>query len=470
MRRALLVLVACVAFLAGTGTALGHPYITASSPTAGATLDAAPDRVTISFNESVELLRSEDLDVVDGSGAGATSGPGALASDKRVVEIPLRPGLPDGTYTVRYKVIGADSHVVPGLFVFGVGEAPGDPYFSGSGSGGPTETGPWGTSSRFLEIVALGGLIGLLAFRWLVWAPALRRARGVSGRERDTALAWGRDTFWMGFGVLAVGAMLAEGYLLLVQSSIVLGTGVLDTLGNATGISQVLGDTRFGSFVQLRGGLLFALFAIGALQFIREYGNQGSPKPPTEAGSRVAGLVMGALLLSVLGGIAAQGHASVDSFPALQVGAQLVHVAAISVWIAGLALVALVHLRLPKIAPNGGPAAASAVLARFSKVALVAVGLAVLTGVVRSLGELDDPAELWQTGFGRSILYKLALLCPIAFLAFYHRRIVTALRRVRRPNRPTLLLVRRMAEAELVLSLAIVVIASVLVAQTPGAS
>lgn len=470
MRRTLLALVAFAAFLGASGTALGHPYITASSPAAGATLDSSPDRVTISFNEPVELLRSQDLDVVDSSGAGVGSGPGRVTSDKRVVEIPLRPALPDGTYTVRSQILGADSHVVPGLFVFGVGEAPGQPYFSGNGSGGPSETGVWGTSSRFLEIAGLGGLMGLLAFRWLVWAPALRRARGVSGGERDTVLAWGRDTFWVGFGVLAIGAMLAEGYLLVVQSATVLGTGVLTTLGDATGISQVLGDTRFGSLVQLRGGLLFALFAIGAVQFLREYGSQGSPKPPTATGSRATGLVMAALLLAVLGGIASQGHANVASFPALQVGAQLLHVVAVSVWIAGLALVALVHLRVPRIAPNGGPAVASAVLARFSKVALIAVGLAVLTGVVRAVGELNDPAELWQTGFGRSILYKLALLCPIALLAFSNRRVVTALRRVKRPNRPTLLLVRRMAEAELVLSLAIVVVASVLAAQTPGIS
>lgn len=464
------VLVACAAFLGASGTALGHPYITGSSPSAGATVDSSPARVTISFNEPVELLRSEDLDVVDSTGAGATSGPGRVTADRRVLEIPLRPGLADGTYTVRYKIIGADSHVVPGLVVFGVGQAPGDPYFSGSGSGGPSETGPWGTSSRFLEIAGLGGLIGLLAFRWLVWAPALRRAGGVTGGERDTALAWGRDTFWVGFGVLAVGAMVAEGYLLVVQSATVLGTGVLETLGDATGISTVLGDTRFGSLVQLRGGLLFALFAIGAIQFIREYGNQGSPRPPTLTGSPAASLLMAALLLSVLGGIATQGHANVTSLPVLQVGAQLVHVVAVSVWIAGLALVALVHLRLPRIAPEGGPAVASAVLARFSKVALAAVGVAVLTGVVRAVGELGDPAELWETGFGRSIVFKLALLCPIAFLALYNRRIVTALGRVTRPNRPTLLLVRRMAEAELVLSLAVVVVASLLVAQTPGAS
>ena len=64
----------------------------------------------------------------------------------------------------------------------------------------------------------------------------------------------------------------------------------------------------------------------------------------------------------------------------------------------------------------------------------------------------------------------LLLMClvPIGALALYNRRIVVALQRVSRPNRPTLTLVRRMASAELALSLVIVVVASVLVAQVPG--
>ena len=78
-----------------------------------------------------------------------------------------------------------------------------------------------------------------------------------------------------------------------------------------------------------------------------------------------------------------------------------------------------------------------------------------------------DPAELWQTAYGRSILYKVALLVPIGALALYNRRIIVALRDVARPNGPTLALVRRMAGAELALSLVIVVVASILVAQVP---
>ncbi len=344
-----------------------------------------------------------------------------------------------------------------------------EPYLAGI-TEGPSETGPWGTSSRFLELVGLGGLIGLIAFRWLVWAPALRRPLERTGAgEREAVVAWGRDAFWVGFGVLAVGAMIAEGYLLVVQSASVLGTSVWDALGDATGISQVLGDTRFGSLVQLRGALLFALFALGAALFLREYGSSAHPREARLEGPRWSALLMSALLLAVLGGIAAQGHANVADVAWLLIGTRLVHMVSVAVWIVGLAMIAIVHVRLPRLAPERGSALAARVLARFSRVALVAVAVAVAPGVVRSLAEMDDPAELWNTSYGQSVLIKVALLIPIAALALYNRKVIVALRRVRHPNAATVRLVRRLAGAELALSVVIVVVASVLVAQVPGA-
>jgi copper transport protein len=250
----------------------------------------------------------------------------------------------------------------------------------------------------------------------------------------------------------------------------VLGVSVPAALGDPTGISQVLGDTRFGSLVQLRGALLFALFALGCVLFLREYGGGGEPRPARPAPAPLAGAAMAALLAAVLGGVAAQGHASVTAWPALQIGAHLLHVAAVAVWLTGLALVALVHLRLPRVAPEAGPVAAARVLARFSRVALIAVALAIATGVVRTLGELSDPAELWETPYGRSILIKLALLAPITLIALHNRRIVAAIARVSRPGTSTLRLVRRRATAELALSLVVVLVATVLVAQVPGAA
>ncbi|WP_217913817.1 copper resistance CopC/CopD family protein [Miltoncostaea marina] len=452
-------------------TAFGHAVLKSSSPAADSKLAASPAAVTLTFTEPVQLLEERDADVVDSDGTVVSTSARKLPGDARVLEVALRAGLPEGTYTVRYKIIGADSHVIRGLFVFGVGTGElEEPFIGGLGPGGPSETSPWAVSARFLELVGLGGLLGLVAFRWLIWAPALRRAPALAAGEREAVAAWGRDAYWIAFGVLALGAMLAEGYLLVVQSAGVLGVSVLAAAQDATGLSQVLGNTSIGSLVQIRGALLFGVFALGAVLFMREYGGSVAPRPAQASYGLVGTVVIAALLISVMGGVAAQGHPQVARFPAVQIGAQLVHLATVAVWITGLALVAVSLLRVPRIAPDGGPVVSAHLLARFSRLALVVVGLAILTGVIRSLAELSEPQELWETAYGRSIVFKLLLLCPIGFLAMYNRRIVTALRRVERPNRATLRRVRRMASAEFALSISIVVIASLLVAQVPGGS
>jgi copper transport protein len=471
VRRLLIVVVACTAVLAAAATASAHAVLESSTPAADSRVAAAPASVVLRFSEPVQVGPARGSDVVFEDGSTASAAPGTIGRDGSSLVIPLRPALDEGTYTVRYAVIGGDSHVIPGVVVFGVGDGPLGDAVLGGGEGGPSETGVWGTSARFLEIVGLGGLIGLIAFRWLVWAPAARAGlRGRPAEERTTVLTWGRDAFWVAFGALAVGAMIAEGYLLVVHSATVLGTGVWAALGDPAGISQVLGDTRFGGLVQLRGALLFVVFVLGCVLFLREYGSGGEAREAEPAGPAWSALAMGALLLAVLGGVAAQGHARVTDLPALQIGAHLLHVAAVAVWLTGLALLAVVHLRLPRVDPVAGPVVAARVLSRFSRIAFAAVGVAILTGVVRTIGEISDPAELWETAYGRSILIKLALLVPIALIALQSRRVEAAVRLISRPNTPTLRLVRRSATAELALSMVVVLVATVLVAQVPGAA
>jgi copper transport protein len=457
---------------AAAPSALAHAVLLTSTPANQAVLPTPPSQVRLHFSEQVQLLRPSDLQVLSSTGASVAGGQGERdPADTHELVIPVEPSLAHGTYTVRWLVVSADSHVVTGFITFAVGPGPvGAPYLGAAfgGSGGPSETSAWAVSARFFELVGLGGLLGLIAFRWLVWRAAWRRPGAPTGREATAALAWGRDLFWVAFGALAVGSMLAEGYLLLTKSASALATSVWNALRDPGGISTVLGDTRFGSLVQLRGALLFGLFALGIWQFLTEYGSERSPRQATPAGRPVPAAIMAALVLSVLGGISAQGHASQAPLHLFSIADDLVHLASVSVWIAGLALTGLVLWKAPRVAPGSGPALAASVLSRFSQVALVAVGIAVTTGVLRAAAELSDPAQLWDTSYGRSIIYKVLLLCPIAFLALRNRRVVTALRTVPSPNGATLRMVRRNAQLELLLSLAVVVVAALLVAQVPG--
>jgi copper transport protein len=456
-RLALLVLLLLA--LAVPATASAHAVLLGADPAPGARLADPPGAMTLRFSEPVQTLSDGDVAVLDASGASvaARGGPG----DGRVLSVPLRPGLPEGTYTVRYHVLSADSHGVRGVHVFGVGAGPLGAA-AGAPARGPSETGPWAVSARLLELVALGGLAGLLGFRWLVWRPALRAGGRGDPAARAGAEAWGRDGFWAAFGALAVLAVLAEAYLLVVKGAGALGTGVAGALGDPAGLGEVLAETRFGAFVRARAALLLALLALAGWELRSEVRRGRAPRPG--AAVAMAGL-LGGLLLS----LSVQGHASQAPLAALSVAADAAHLAAVSVWVGGLAAAAAVLWRLPRrLAGGAGAALASAALVRFSGVAFAAVAAALVTGVARSAGQLDDPAQLWDTGYGLSIVIKLLLLCPIALLALVNRKTATSLRHASRPSSRALRAVGRRAGLELALTLAVVVVASVLVAQVPG--
>lgn len=465
-------LLALAAMLMAPALATAHAVLVGAEPEPDALLGASPERVTLHFNEPVQLLDpAEDADVVDERGLLAQSGPAVVdPSDATVISIPLSDGLSPGTYTARWRVIGADSHVVGGAYVFGVGVGElADPFLAGAaGAQGPSETSAWMVSARFLEIVGLGGLLGLVAARWLLWRGAWRRRPHMSGRSETATLSWGRDIFWSAFGATALLAMLAEGYVLVVQSAATLGRSVPATLTDTAGISQVLADTRFGELVQLRAGILLVVFAIAAWQFLAEHSADVAPTPGAPAGRRLPALAMAVLTAAAIGVVADQGHASQTARPWLQVPVEAVHIGAAAIWLAGLAGAAWTAWRLPRLAGADGSALATRVVGAYSRVALVLVAAVIVAGLVRSLSELASPEQLWQTAYGRSIVLKLALLAPVVGLALWGRRVVTALEQRRRPGPRAVGMIPAPAALELGIALAIVVVASILGGQIPG--
>jgi len=472
MRALIRLLVVLAALAALPASAFGHAVMVGGDPTDASAGNAAPAVVTVRFSEPVTLLAPADMEVVDEDGASVLTGEPRLSpEDARTIVATVRPDLPEQTYTVRFRVVSADSHIIAGARTFAVGPGPVQPpNLGGSTGGGPSITGGWAVSARFLELVGLGGLLGLLAFRWLVWAPVWRSrwASAVPDEERAQVLSWGRDLFWTAFGALAVGAMVAEAYLLVTYSASALGTTVTDALRDTAGIGDVLSTTRLGELLQRRGALLFGLFAIGVWQFLAEFGGRGEPREAAPTGARLPAALMAGLVLVVLYSISSQGHASQAPLAPLQIGADVVHLAAAAVWVGGLALLGLTLLRVPRLAPTGGSRLGTAVLARFSAVALVALAVVVVTGTVRSVGQLSDPAQLWDTAYGRSILIKVGLMALVAAIAMRNRRIVNTLVLMARPSRAGVVAVRRAVTLELGLALGIVLVASLLVAQVPG--
>lgn len=118
MTRSPLLLTLCAALAAPVCHA--HASLTRAEPAARSTLDAAPGRLRLRFNEAVEAKYSSIE--LRGPG-GPVSGTGPLSTpDPSTLELTL-PGLPAGPYEVRYRVLSADGHVIEAGYKFSVKDA-----------------------------------------------------------------------------------------------------------------------------------------------------------------------------------------------------------------------------------------------------------------------------------------------------------------------------------------------------------
>jgi methionine-rich copper-binding protein CopC len=119
MRRVLGVLVvAAAAALLSLGTALpaqAHAKLESSTPAAKARVTTAVTGVTLTFSERVK--KGSAVVRVDGPG-GAVASSGAPRVAGVQVSQALRPGLPNGGYTIRWKVTSTDGHQLAGTVPF----------------------------------------------------------------------------------------------------------------------------------------------------------------------------------------------------------------------------------------------------------------------------------------------------------------------------------------------------------------
>jgi copper transport protein len=260
---------------------------------------------------------------------------------------------------------------------------------------------PFKAAVRWLNFAGQALLVGSLLFRLIVLLPAL----AAGGLAAGSPAAWGaqrrRDTLeGAALGALAVAAVAA----LLVQTVAATGLSLGDALGPP--MLQVL-LTRYG-IIWLVRLLLMALLAGLLLTLLRR------PDPPPIAVWLAVGLGLGLLLTTSLTSHAA----ALREGAALAVAADWLHLIATSVWLGGLAEMVVVA---PAIAgampPEGRPKFVSALVGRFSAVALASVAVLIGTGVVASVLHLNRLDALWTTDYGRALLTKLLLLLPMLALA-----------------------------------------------------
>lgn len=432
------VLAALAVMLAAPGSAVAHAVLTHTTPHQGSSVDTAPSAVQFDFNEPVEVSFGA-VRVFDSSGKrvdrGDVSHPGGKQSS---VSVGVRGGLGRGIYTGTYRVISADGHPVSGGFSFGVGE----PVARGKGRGAPdvakllarTDTGPVTEGAygvvRGLHYAALLLVLGALFFRAFVW-PAQTQARW-PGRMLAIAAA---------VGLVASLAGIA------LQGALGAGVSFFDALDSKV-LDGTLG-TRTGEAWLLRA---CAWFVAGSVLLLM-------PRPP-----RRADLALLALPTAVLvGSLPYAGHADTQTPRAVLIPADVLHVLAASAWLGGLVL--LLAAFWPR--RDEGAKTATQATARFSRMALPAIGVLVSAGLAQAWFYLGSVEALFTTTYGIALLAKVALLAGIIGFAAGNRRRVGQLTV---GGTETASALRRAMRAEVLLAVLVLAATATLVRAAPPAA
>src|SRR5205823_2958058 len=118
---------------------------------------------------------------------------------------------------------------------------------------------------------------------------------------------------------------------------------------------------------------------------------------------------------------ALNSHARTLGHAAVGVASVAVHLASVGVWVGGLgALVLLAGIGWRTIVAEQRSGLLRQLVPRFSRVALVAVAVVVVTGTVNAFVNFAHVSDLWRTTYGRVVLAKIVVLVVALALAARH--------------------------------------------------
>ncbi|MYX04278.1 MULTISPECIES: copper resistance protein CopC [unclassified Streptomyces] len=381
--------------LAGAGPASAHAALTGSDPGDGAVVDTAPEEVTLSFSEAVSV-GDDSIRVLDPSGkrADTQAEPKDLSEGSTVrYGVALHSGLPDGTYTVAWQAISADSHPISGAFTFSVG-APSETTVAlpSQEAGG----GPVGVVYDIARYTAYGGfvlLVGGSAFVLVCW------------RGGATALPMQR--------------LVVRGWLALTAATLVMlllrnpytGSGKFADAFDLAGLQSVL-DTKPGAALVSR----LLLLGAAALFIAVLFGTYAGREDEREKKDLTFGLAVGGGVVAT--GIAAtwamSEHASTGIQTSIAMPVDVLHLLAVAAWLGGLASLLVALYRTPDIG--------SAAVRRFSAVAFGSVVVLAATGIYQSWRQVGSWSALTGTRYGQLLILKVALIAVLLAVAWFSRR------------------------------------------------
>ncbi|MFI9284279.1 copper resistance CopC/CopD family protein [Streptomyces werraensis] len=369
-----------VLLLAGAAPAGAHAALRASDPEDGSVVRTAPTHITLTFTESVGLLEDSFRIYGPDNRRVHMEEPEHAAGAADTARAALPRDLDEGTYTVAWRVVSADSHPVSGAFTFSVGKpSPTPPAAPQDHAEHPVTKSLYDTG-RYLAYIAAALLIGTAAFAALCRPPD-------TGPLRAPLLFGWWTLLVTTAGLLVLRAPYEKG----ASPSTALDVSTFpDTLSGRPGMA-------------LLARVLLLLTAALLLPVLR----RRTPRTRVTAG--------GILSVSLALTWASAEHASAGIQVPVAMTSSVLHLLAMAAWLGGLTALLLTIHRAKTPPPHD-------TVARFSRLAFTSVTVLVVTGAYQSWRGLGSWSALTGTAYGRTLAVKLVATVFLLLAAALSRR------------------------------------------------
>jgi copper transport protein len=373
----------------GMQQSFAHPVYVRSTPQAFETVATPPSALNVFFTEPIELKYSK-ISVIGPDGNRIDNDdPHNVDGDTSSLGVSLKPGLPDGTYTVSTKVLSAvDGHTVDNAFTFGVGLAT---QLSGHAAEEQTQNllSIPEAGSRYPGIVGqvmiVGGAFGSL---WL-WKP-ISRVPWLSEAIAQKKVAI--DKTMVKFVMVGVVLVLASGVAMIVVQAYSIGGSIPEAIA-----------TKFGN-VWISRMLQSAILAVIVFSVYRKVVKKNTSLRRSET---FAMLILGMAIL-VTSSLIAHAAATSQITPIVL---DFFHDVAAAIWIGGLMLLGLVAApKILEIADERVKAiAVSLLIPSFSIIVVTILGIVAITGPLLLYSIENDLSLVVASIYGKFLIAKLSL-------------------------------------------------------------
>jgi copper transport protein len=383
-----------------------HAWISSSTPNALESLPSSPSEVDVIFSDPVDITYSH-IQVIDSNGNQVQNNDLHYTnSDRTGLGVSLKPGIPNGVYTVSTKVLDqTDGHVTKPGFVFGVNTKV--TQTSQPSSNIANEISVPDAIARFPTLVGQVIVVGVAAATLWLWGPTtnvrwLHESISESRKLIDKKMAR-----WALIGSIL---LIVSDFGMMIAEANAIGSGLDSAFA-----------TKFGSTVILRLIMSVALLGISAISYLK---TRDGNKMPLSFVWALFIIGIGTLLTTSLIG---HGTAVGGWYATLL---DFVHNVVASLWIGGVFYLAFVAFPVIKQLKNSRTflSVTSLLIPRFSILTVSLLGVIAITGpFLLYLLENDLSLTLAST-YGKILIVKLLLAAAMISTGAYtqlvtHKRI-----------------------------------------------